>query len=226
MEYKDLKNLYEETIKDEYIVESLEQINEKINFVIDHGTLHVKNLENYADKICKVFNLPDKVKYLAKIAIIFHDFGRLVSREEHSKHSLPFAENYLKDKVSGKNLNLILDAILKHERELFDYDSTNNVAWIVLMADKLDYTRDRYIEKLMKEKYKLAYSYRIKSFDLKVENNNLKIIASAYDVEDEMIEKFRSNFELFKKVGSHFGANKTEVIFTDINTGTSKTLEW
>lgn len=220
-----LKKIYKELENDQYIIDSLNEINRRINFVIDHGTLHVKNLEKYADKICEVFNLSERTKWLAKIAILFHDFGRLDGREEHSKKSLVYAEKYLKDKVDKEELDLILDAILRHELELFDFNSKNDVAYVVIMADKLDYTKDRYIESLMKEKYKNVYSYKIKSFEIENVNNQLKIVANAYDIEQEMVEKFKRNFELFKKVAKHFGIEKTEMEFLDINTKETEILK-
>lgn len=213
-----LKELYESIIRDEYVINSLDEINKKINYVIDHGKLHVQNLEKYVDEICRVFNLPDRTKYLAKIAVVFHDFGRLVSRENHSSFSLQYAKEYLQDKIDREALELILDAIYRHERECFDFNSTNDLAWVVIMADKLDYTRDRYIQSLMQEKYKTVYSYRIKSFELMCNDGTLLIRANAYDVEDEMVEKFEKNFKLFQKVAKHFGIEKTEMSFVDINT--------
>ena len=89
----DIKEIYKSIREDKQLLETYDKINQKINFVIDHGLLHVEHVLGYIDLICDALEIDEKTRYLTFIAGMLHDVGRLESREEHSVYSAEFAKN-------------------------------------------------------------------------------------------------------------------------------------
>ena len=200
-----MENLWKSILADKQIVELYNNINKHINYVIDHGMLHTLNVLKYVDMICEVFNVTSKVKALSRIAALLHDSGRLESRKEHAKYGAIYARNYLQNKLTLEDIETICYAIEHHDREIFDYKSTNDVAWILLMADKMDYTRDRYIETLLEEEHKEKSSYNIKSINLIRDNGTactmvFELFKDMLNFKEEFV-----NMSIYNSVANHFG---------------------
>ena len=202
-----MENLWKSVLEDNQITKLYEDINKHINYVIDHGMLHTLHVLEYVNTICDVFKVNNKTKVLSGIAALLHDAGRLQSRKEHAKYGAIYAKEYLQGKLSNEDIEEVCYAIEHHDRENFDYNTTNDVAWILIMADKMDYTRDRYIPELLEEKHKEKSSYNIKSICLKkLDNNTCKIEIELYKEIKNFKEEF-VNMQIYKSVVNHFGCD-------------------
>lgn len=189
---KDIENIYSET-------------NKKINYVIDHGKLHVEHVVKNAKNICDALMLSKDKKNLALIAAALHDVGRLSNNKGHGFEGAKFAKNYLNGKISNEDIFIICDAIAQHSTEDFDFNSSNDVAWVLLMADKMDNVRSRYIKKLIFEKDKSKVSYFINKIVLKKVKDKLDIKVYVYNKDIVYDEKLQKTFDLYKIIISHFG---------------------
>ena len=197
--------IWEEILKDNEILKTYEQINLKTNYVIDHGLVHIKNVIKYIEHICEIFNVQDKTKELALISGTLHDMGYLNSREEHEISSAEYAKEYLKDKLTTQDIDIIADAIIRHNRKRFDYNSNNDVAWILLLADKMDYTRERYIKNLVDDFANSKYSYYIKKIYLTRKKNLVTVNFEFYKNNlKDFYNSIDSMFEIYKRVINHF----------------------
>lgn len=197
--------IWEEILNDKKILSIYEQINKTHNYVISHGLLHMNNVVKYIEQICEIFKVDDKTKELAKIAGVLHDVGYMNGREEHEVASCEFAKNYLIGKLPEEEIEIVADAIEHHNRERFDYTSTNDVAWILFMADKMDYTRDRYIENLIDDEAKQKYSYYIKKIYLTRKND---LVFVNFEFYKNKLEGFYDGidylYSIYKTVIQHF----------------------
>lgn len=199
-----VEELWKSILEDKQIIQLYEDINKHINYVIDHGVLHTLNVLKYVDMICDVVDVNSRTKVLTRIAALLHDSGRLQSRHEHAKYSAIYAKEYLQGKLNKEDIETVCYAIEHHDRESFDYNSTNDVAWILIMADKMDYTRDRYIPELLEEKHKEKSSYNIKSISLnKINDNDCEIVFELYKDIPNFNNEF-VNMEIYKSVLKHF----------------------
>ena len=200
-----MEQLWKSILKDEQIVALYEDINKHINYVIDNGMLHTMNVLKYVDMICDIINANTKTKALSRVAGLLHDSGRLQSRNEHAKYSAIYAKEYLQGKLNAEDIETVCYAIEHHDREIFDYNSSNDVAWILLMADKMDYTRDRYIPALLEERHKEKSSYKIKSINLnKISEAECEIVFELFEDMPNFEEEF-VNMAIYKEVLRYFG---------------------
>ena len=206
-----LKEIYEHIISDPYVLKIYEQVNEKMRFVIDHGLLHVSAVLKYIERICDIIQCGDKTRYLSLIAGALHDVGRLRDRDTHALLSAEFAREYLWGKIDQQDIETIAYAISHHERESFDYTTDNDVAWILIFADKMDYTRSRYIPALMNEKYETKYSYAVHSIGLDRKDDTAYVNISLYEDFPNFSEIFQKNTGIYKRALGHFGFSKVEI---------------
>lgn len=196
---------YTQILNDPTIVQMYEDVNNQIHFVIDHGLLHVKHVVANIKHICRALQLSKNTQRLACIAGALHDVGRLYSKENHAEESAIFAKTYLQNKLTQEECETVCYAIAHHEREKFDYTTTNDVAWVLLLADKMDNKRSRYIRALMKPKYKEAASYSIKNITLVPQNTHIVVQMDLYHEKIMQDEKTYVLFEFISKILQHFG---------------------
>lgn len=202
-----MEELWKSILKDKQIIQLYDDINLHIHYVIDHGMLHTLNVLKYVDMICDVVNADKKTQALCRVAALLHDSGRLQSRHEHAKYGAFYAKEYLQGKLNAEDIETVCYAIEHHDREIFDYSSTNDVAWILLMADKMDYTRDRYIPALLEEKHKEKSSYKIKSINLnKKSDTECEMVFELFEDIQNFKEEF-VNMQIYKDVLRHFRLN-------------------
>ena len=212
MEIEKIKKVYENLFKDKKIKHIYDRVEQKINYVIAHGEKHINNVLGYINHICKELQLNDRIKYLSLIAGALHDVGRLDSDKNHTDSGAGFARAYLLGKLDDDECDLVCDAIIKHEYETFDFNNRNDVAWVVLLADKMDYTRDRFLPDLMKESLKNKLTYNIKSISLKVEKTKAEITILMFEKLVDVDDNFSRVGNVYEKVLNHFGFNKVKVI--------------
>ena len=200
---------YMQILTDPTIIKMYEDVNNKIHFVIDHGMLHVKHVIANIKHICKVLNLSKNTQQLACIAGALHDVGRLFSKENHAEESAQFAQTYLQNKLSPQERETVCYAIAHHEREKFNYSTTNEVAWVLLLADKMDNQRSRYIRALMKPKYKQATSYNIKKIVLVPQHKHMVVQMQIYANSVMQDERTQMLYQFIANILQHFGYTST-----------------
>jgi len=209
-----MENLWQDILNDGLIIDRYNEINKVTNYVIDHGLLHVQNVLNYIDKICDLCNIDNKKRNLSKIAGALHDVGRLDCWHGHAEAGGKFASEYLNGKLNEDDLQIVVDAIVHHDKDCFDENSTNDIAWILYMADKMDYTRDRYVENLIDEEAKNKFSYNIKEINL-IKKDNTSCIIEIVLFEDR--EGFKENAnritDVHVKVLDYFGFKTVDIRF-------------
>ncbi len=211
MTTENLKQVYTQIKNDEYILNLYDEVNRKINYVIDHGMLHINAVLNYINKICEVIECSENIRYLSLIACLLHDVGRLEDRKTHHEKSAVFAKTYLQNKLERQDIEIVADAITQHEKTSFDYSTKNDVAWILIMADKMDYTRSRYIPELLEEEHKSKYSYNIEKIELKRENDKVKVEITLFNPDKNFELSFKTNLNIYKKALEHFSFKDIEI---------------
>lgn len=209
-----LKEVTNNILQDKKIMNVYEETNSKHNFVIDHGGLHINHVLKYINEICEIFKIDEKIKHLSFIAGFLHDIGYIEGRDVHVTASAKFAEEYLVGKLNSKDREIVVDAIAHHDRSHFDYNSKNPVAYILFMADKMNYTRDRYIEHLVDDDAKSKYSYYIKKISLERNTNLVIVTFETYDNDlPDFHDKINSLFKVYTTVANHFNCEtKLEII--------------
>ena len=207
-----MKNLYKQILLDDKIIKRYNDVNKKINFVIDHGILHIEHVLKYINMICDELKIDEHTRDLALIAGVLHDVGRLECWKGHAEESAKFAKEYLKGKLNAEDLEIVLDAISHHERSVFDYNSKNDAAWILFMADKMDYTRDRFIESLIDEGAKPKFDYVVKSIELKRKCKTCNITFTLFEEVGSFLETAERITNVYTKTLNYFGFNKINFI--------------
>ncbi len=198
------KTNYKLILKDKTIQNIYLEINKKINYVIDHGKLHVKHVIKNTKNICKALSVSEHNKRLALIAAALHDVGRLCDNKRHCLEGAKFAQDYLNRKLTEEDILTIKDSISHHAIKDFDFNSSNDVAWVLLLADKMDNVRSRYIKKLITDKDKERISYFIKKIVLKKFSDKVAIKVYVYKKDIIKDEKLQKTFDLYKTIISHF----------------------
>ena len=203
---------YLDILQDDDIIDRYNNINKKINYAIDHGMLHVNHVVENVKMICEGLKIDEHIKKLALISATLHDVGRLEDNKRHSELGGEFAKAYLKDKLSIEEISIIADAISHHDSKLFDYNSNNNVAWILFLADKIDNVRSRYIPELLNDENIQNLSYNVKSTIISVENKNLIFTINLYNDDNLIFETIKNgNQDMYTKFANHFGFDKAIV---------------
>ena len=61
---------YKDILKDEYIINLYNDIEEKTNYVVSHGLQHVKNVLSFCKQLANVFSLSNQKRKLLYIACL------------------------------------------------------------------------------------------------------------------------------------------------------------
>ena len=200
---------YLDILQDKTIIDRYDAINKKINYVIDHGILHTNHVVKNVEMICEVLDIEEQIRKLALISAVLHDVGRLEDNKKHSEFGGEFSKEYLKNKLSADEISIIVDAITHHDSKLFDFNSKNDVAWILFLADKIDNVRSRYIPELITNESIQNLSYQIKSTHLSIYNKDLVFTISLYTDDNSIFETVKnSTQEIYTKFATHFGFDK------------------
>ena len=211
MDYKDI-------INSEYFKETYAKIEElKKEFYVNHGFIHVNGVVRNAEYLADLFGLDDKQKSLLLIASTLHDIGYLMGRENHAKNGGILAGEYLKDKMLKEDIDLICMAISNHGGKK-DEDYVCPISMCLILADKLDFTKERYKDD-KKEHESLKLFLSVEKIQLKKKNLN-NYILEIYTTNKKLFDGVENNyffkklFEVFKKLERTCGY-KVEISFID-----------
>ena len=202
---------YKDVLKDKQIIENYIKIEDKTNYVISHGLIHVKNVLKICKNIAKEMELSKQKKRLLCISAVLHDIGRIEENKKHNFASEEFAKNYLKDKLNACELEVVCNAIKYHSQEYAEFDVMDDVAYCLLLADKLDYQKSRLLKKLMcqattphfnKLKYcdKMIVKKQNNELIVNVYQNNSEMQQIVKDMDRKVLHEILKNFILHFKL--------------------------
>lgn len=182
---------YLDILKDKEIIEKYKQIEIETNYVVAHGIIHVKNVLKLCKNIAKAVKLSKNNARLLYIACALHDIGRYVDNKTHNLTSEKCAREYLNNKLNDKEIDIVCKAIKYHSQECAEFDKMDDVAYCLILADKLDCQKSRLLKNLMHQANaphfnKLKYCDKI---EVKVKNNELVILVYENNKEMEDIVK-------------------------------------
>ena len=145
--------IYEKILNSNYFKKIYGEIEEKKkDFPVNHGFIHINNVIYYAQELAKIFHLSEEEKELLFIACTLHDIGYLINREQHPQLGANLAKEYLQNNFSlnNKDIDIICNAIKNHGGKQ-ENNFENKVSLCLILADKLDFATNRYLDNT--EKY-------------------------------------------------------------------------
>ena len=174
--------LYEQLLKDEYINCIYNGIESNKRIPISHGMPHILNVIGYCSKFIELFSLNDSDAEILLTAALMHDVAQIFLQPNHAKNGgwivkemLEYNESidpeYIKSKIDIERVSKIVASHGGKNAE--DYEDF--LSGILILADKLDITKDRIRPKYKKYDFLWFMDY-IEKVDLSLENNNLKVI--------------------------------------------------
>lgn len=174
--------LYEELIKEVYIENIYNAIENNPRIPISHGFHHILNVLKYCKKLAELFNLSDKEKEVLFTAAVMHDVAQVFLQPNHAKNGKfivkEMLENnesinpsYIRSKVDIDRVCHIVGCHGGKNKEEYE----DNLSALLILADKLDNTKDRIRPEYKKYDF-LWFMENIENIDLKLEDNILKII--------------------------------------------------
>ncbi len=195
---------YKDILKSNYYKETYTKIEElKKDFYVNHGFIHIKNVTNNAEYLADLFCLDSRQKELLLIASVLHDIGYLKGRENHDVNGSVLAYEYLKNLMPKEDVDLICSAIASHGGKN-DEDYINPISMCLILADKLDFTKDRYKDD-GKEHVNLPLFLSIEKIMLTkddINNFTLKIYTTSKPLFDNLDDNyyFKKLFEVLRKL--------------------------
>lgn len=174
--------LYEKLLKEDYVVNLYNGIENNCRIPISHGFCHINNVLNYCKILAEIFKLNEHEKEELFTSAVMHDVAQAFLQPNHAyngafivKEMLEKNESidpsYIKSKIDiGRVCNIIKNHGGK-KRE--DYEDV--LSCLLILADKLDITKDR-LRPRYKEFDSLWFMESIEKVDVKLEDKVLKVI--------------------------------------------------
>ena len=213
---------YKDVLKSDYFNETYAKIEElKKDFYVNHGFVHVDGVINNAKYLADVFNLDSNQRRLLLIASALHDIGYLLGREGHAKNGSALAGEYLKGKLDDADVGVVARAIASHGGKL-DEDYLCPVSMCLILADKLDFCKNRYTDD-GKEHSSLPMFLSIEKI-LLTKQDDSNLVLEIYTTNKGLFEDLENNyffqklFEVFRKLERVWGY-KTELRVLDWECG-------
>lgn len=200
---------YTNILKDEQVLNLYNKIEETTNYVISHGIIHVKNVLKLCKNIANELNLTNKEKHLLYISAMLHDIGRHTDNKTHNLTSEIFAKSYLKNKLPPKDIDTVCNAIKYHCQESAEFEKMDNIAYCLILADKLDFSKKRLLKPLMHQAENPRFN-RLKfcnKVEIKIKNKTLiiEITQNNKELKDIILYLDKQGFsDLLKHFTNHF----------------------
>ena len=206
-------DLIEQMFADETIVSVYDEIDSKNQTMSSHGMNHVKGALLIATEIGKLLHFSKREMLMLQVGEILHDIGQVDGRENHQHKSAVFAKNYLEEQgvFSKEEIEIICSAIETHDDFQTHDRLDSNIAWVVNVADKLDFSKTR-LDSTYLERFSYSNSEDIERLDFYLNDNVFKIVIRVIE-NPQIISKeslFNRNltckaFTNFKAFCEHFG---------------------
>lgn len=199
--------LYEQFLKEEYINNIYKGVESNNRIPISHGLPHILNVIGYCLRLADMFKLDDKEKDILLTSAVFHDVAQVFLQPNHAKNGgiivKEMLENnesidpeYIKSKI---DIDRVCNIVASHGgKRKEDYDDF--LAGLLILADKLDITKDRIRPRYKKFDFLWFMDY-IEKVDLELQNNNINVI-------------IRTNREItFEELNGKHGLDKLPKVF-------------
>lgn len=174
--------LYEEFLEEEYVKNIYQSIENNPRIPISHGIHHIKNVLNYCIVLSSLFSLDENEKETLFLAALFHDVAQVFLQTNHARNGAFIVKemlenneaidpNYVKSKV---DIDRVCNIICCHggkKREEYE----DKLSALLILADKLDFTKDRIRERYKKYDF-LWFMDSVSKVDIELEKDNLHII--------------------------------------------------
>ena len=216
--------VYEEILKDKYFVDTYTKIEEiKKDFPVNHGFIHIHNVIENAKNISQVFDLNEEDRELLLVACALHDIGYLVDREDHPAHGAIMAKEYLLSKhwLNDEEIEKVCKTIASHGGK-DDEDYVENLSICMILADKMDFSKTRYVNDLVKYP-KVAPFLKIEAIRLEKEANRyyVTIYNNVGFNEDELeIDYFKKLNRVLERLNRVKGIEiKIRYVIKNVNQG-------
>ena len=135
--------MFDEIKDDKYvkgIFKKISEIEVKDVYWVDHGLCHANNVVHIVENILTHLKYNNNFIEQSKIAALLHDIGNIYGRDNHAYNSFTLAKEYfIRNNIDTGDNHLVLEAIRYHSNGI----SGNNIASILVLADKLDIKKDR-----------------------------------------------------------------------------------
>lgn len=174
--------LYEQLLKEEYIKNIYNGIENNTRIPISHGWPHILNVMGYCNKFIELFQLNDSDKETLLTAALMHDVAQIFLQPNHAKNGAWMVKEMLENNESIDpeyikrtiDIDRVAKMVGKHGGKK-DEDYEDFLSGLLILADKLDITKDR-IRPAYKKYDFLWFMEDIEQVDLKFEDNNISII--------------------------------------------------
>ena len=174
--------LYEKLLKEEYVVNLYNGIENNRRIPISHGFHHINNVLNYCKVLAELFNLNEEEMETLFTSAVMHDVAQAFLQPNHAyngsvivKEMLEYNESIDPDYIKSKvDIDRVCNIIKNHGgKKIEEYEDV--LSSLLILADKLDITKDR-----LRPRYKdidfLWFMESIEKIDIELEDKVLKII--------------------------------------------------
>ena len=192
---------YKDIINSSFFKETYTKIEElKKDFYVNHGFIHIDNVMNNAKNLAELFNLTQKQIELLLIASALHDIGYLKGREHHAQNGGVLAYEYLNNKMPSEDVEIICRAISSHGGKE-ENDFICPVSMCLILADKLDFVKNRYKDDGKEHKNLPVF--------LTIEKTKLTKVADG----EYVLNIFTTNKKFFENLEENYFFNKLFSVF-------------
>ena len=168
-------------INEEYIKGIYNAIENNPRIPISHGISHIKSVLSYAKTLADLFNINNSDKETLFCSVVLHDIAQVFLQKDHAKNSASMARQILENNESI-NTDFIknqldinrVEAIIRSHGGKTSSDYVDQLARILILADKLDFTKSR-LRPRAKEFNNFDFMNEIESINLKLKDGILVI---------------------------------------------------
>ena len=136
--------MIEQVINDKDVIayyEAIKKYEDKRTVYAYHGREHALNVMKISETLLEELKYNKEVIQDAKIAALLHDLGCYCGKANHEQRSFLIASKIIdKKKIKLNNERAVLTAIKEHRNNFL---SNNFLTKVLMLADKLDITKDR-----------------------------------------------------------------------------------
>jgi len=190
--------LYEQFLEEEYVKNIYQSIENNVRIPISHGIHHIKNVINYCLVLSSLFYLSEEEKETLLLAALLHDIAQVFLQANHAKNGAFIVKemlennetidpNYTKSKVDIDRVCNIIRCHGGKKKEEYE----DKLSALLILADKLDFTKDRIREEYKKYDF-LWFMEFVDKVDISLNDGCLDIIIRTNkEVSYEELNKYK-----------------------------------
>ncbi len=201
-----MKLTYLNVLNDKQINNMYLTIDRNNRYAVSHGKIHIENVTNHAKEIAEAVSLTSEETRLLLIAGALHDIGRYFSNKGHNIAGLDFIKDYLSDKLTINEIDIVCNAIVSHDIKCAKFNEMNNIDYCLILADKLDYEKSRLIEEYLDDNPHFNLYKNNKRISVQVENGIFKVTFEVSDLNEKQqnVELVEDISEILNNFVKHF----------------------